>query len=119
MLEEKIKIATETAVAVAAKPSGIFPQPEAGLVDRQTQVCFSSLFQCAQSLRIVISHNFYYCYYKAIFHNAFFPPLFLLFFHFLDRVLFMAFCLLVIKVCFVESIVKYVQGWISIEVKVS
>lgn len=72
MLEEKIKIAAETAVEGSAKPSGIFPQPEAGLVDRQTQVCFSSPFQWAQSLRIIISHNFYYYYYKTVFQSAIF-----------------------------------------------
>lgn len=59
MLEERIKIVAETAVRGPAKQSGIFPQPEADLVDCQTQVCFSSLFQRAQSLRIIISHNFY------------------------------------------------------------
>ena len=48
-----------------------------------------------------------------------FFSLLLLFFHLLDRVFFMASCLQVIKVCFIESIVKYVQGWVSIERKVS
>lgn len=93
MLEEKIKIAAETTVEGSAKPSGIFPQPEAGLVDCQTQVCFSSPFQWAQSLRIIISHNFYYYYYKTVFQSAIFFLLLLLFFHLLDQVLFMAFCL--------------------------
>lgn len=44
MLQEKIKIAAETAVRRPAKLSGIFPQPEEGLMDCQTQVCFSNLF---------------------------------------------------------------------------
>lgn len=56
MLEERIKIAAETAVRGPAKHSGIFPQPEACC---QMQICFSSFFQCAVSLRIIIFHNFY------------------------------------------------------------
>lgn len=51
IFEERIKMVAETAVRVAAKRSGIFPQPEADLAVCQKQVCFLSLFNMPKAPR--------------------------------------------------------------------
>lgn len=87
MLEERIKIATETAVRGPAKPSGIFPQPDADLADCQKQVCFSSLFSAPGApgslyptifISIITKPYFTmsffpYCYYSFIYLTKCFP----------------------------------------------
>lgn len=95
----------ETAVAVSAKQSRIFPQPEADHADCQEQVCFLSLFNMPKAPRSLYPPKFYSYYYKTIFHHVIFSLL-LLFFHLFERAHFMAFCLRAITVCFIETIVR-------------
>ncbi len=83
MLEERIKIAAETAVRRPAKQSGIFPQPEAELVDCQTQVCFCSLFNVPEASGSLYPTIFISIITKPHFTMSIFSLL-LLFFHLLD-----------------------------------
>lgn len=100
----------ETAVAVSAKQSRMFPQPEADHADCQEQVCFLSLFNMPKAPRSLYPPNFYSYYYKTIFHRVIFSLL-LLFFHLFERAHFMALCLRAITVCFIETIVRMCECW--------